>query len=148
MRSPFYQSVISWCAGLIVTVTTSTGCSNIKSADGSDESITLLEVTPDKAPLSGGMQVVLTGSGFEEGANVMFGGLAATDIHGESNNLYATVPAFPGPLGPVEIAVQNPSGSSVRRADLFSYVRVPVTFEKTVTRPSGRHPTAMAAADA
>lgn len=109
---------------------------------------TLYSVTPATAAASGGTQVTILGTNFEHGATVKIGGVAATNVQYQSSlQLVATVPAYTGALGPVEVVVQNPSSLKVSRSDVFSYARVPVTFAATVTRASGHQPTAIVAED-
>lgn len=108
---------------------------------------TLLRIAPDKAAAAGGIQVTITGSGFLPGASVYFADTPAKAVVGEGDFLMATVPAYNGPLGPVEVRVRNPDGGEAARNDLFSYVRVPIEFARTLTRKVGREPSAIIAAD-
>lgn len=109
---------------------------------------TLFSVTPASAAATGGAKVTIVGTNFDQGATVKIGGVAATNVQYQSSlQLVVTVPAYTGALGPVEVTVQNPSSLKVSRSDVFSYVRVPVTFAATVTRASGHQPTSIVADD-
>lgn len=146
MASRSLHKVISASAGLWLSMALGSSCS---SQDDSPESVTpaLLSVTPDKAVATGGTQVTIAGNGFLPGANVLFAGVSATSVSGQGGLLVATVPAYMGPLGLTEVRVHNPDGGEIARSDLFSYVRIPVEFARTLTRKVGKEPVAIAAAD-
>lgn len=109
---------------------------------------TLESVTPNQAVVKGGTQITLVGTGFQAGTMVKIGGVAATGVNVQSRILLtATVPAYSGAAGPVEIAVENPDGGRASRSDLFSFVRVQVAFAQALTRTSGNSPVAIAAED-
>lgn len=109
---------------------------------------TLESVTPNQAVVKGGAQITLVGTGFQAGTTVKIGGVAASSVNVQSRILLtATVPAYSGVPGPVEIAVENPDGGRASRNDLFSFVRVQVTFAQALTRTSGNSPVAIAAED-
>ncbi|MBI9088906.1 MAG: IPT/TIG domain-containing protein [Desulfobacterium sp.] len=67
-------------------------------------------VEPDLGPLSGGGSVQITGTNFISGAGVAFGGAPASAMVISAFEITAVVP--PGDIGPVDIQVVNPDGSS------------------------------------
>jgi hypothetical protein len=109
---------------------------------------TVSQVAPELGPLSGGTTVSVYGSDFREGAQVKFGGLAATNVVVKSNvEISVTIPAWSGAIGPVEVSVDNSDGGRASGADLFSYVRTVLKFDPTLLRTVGKSPIAMIAAD-
>lgn len=87
-----------------------------------EDGMELLSATPPKGPSSGGEQILLKGRGFSPDSTVTIRGLAAPVVAAQSGQeLVVTLPARPGALGPAPITVNNPDGSTVTRADLFSY---------------------------
>lgn len=109
---------------------------------------TLESVTPNQAVVKGGTEITLVGTGFQAGTTVKIGGVAAQNVNVLSRILLkATVPAYTGAPGPVDILVENPDGGKASRSDLFSFVRVQVTFAQAMTRTSGNSPVAIAAED-
>lgn len=136
--------------GLLISL--ADGCNIPNSGGGSDAGVTaptLTAVTPDQAAMKGGAQITIIGTGFQPGATVRFGGVSAANVQMLSTTqLVATAPAYNGPLGPVELVVQNPDGGKVSASDLFSYLRVQVAFAPTLTRTAGNQPAAIASADA
>lgn len=87
-----------------------------------EDGMKLLSATPPKGPSSGGAQIRLVGRGFSPDSTVTIRGLAAPVVSAPSEReLVVTLPAQPGAMGPAPISVSNPDGSTVTRADLFSY---------------------------
>jgi uncharacterized repeat protein (TIGR01451 family) len=83
--------------------------------------VTVLTISPTSGPTAGGTVVTVTGSGFESGATVTFGGVAATNVIFDSPTvLRATTP--PHPLaGVVPVVVTNPGGGVASGAQSFEY---------------------------
>jgi len=68
----------------------------------------------------GGQSVTLSGTGFQSGAWVMFGGVESPSVtFTNSTTVVATTPA--GTVGTVDVAIMNPDGQSTRLDDAFSY---------------------------
>jgi hypothetical protein len=65
-------------------------------------------VTPTVVSVSGGTQVTIRGSGFQQGSNAEFAGAAASTIFVDSSTLTVTSP--PLAPGPARITVTNPNG--------------------------------------
>lgn len=75
-------------------------------------------VTPAQGPAGGGVSVRIRGSGFKNGATVMFGGAGAVVSFVDSSTLQVTTP--PLPVGAVRIAVVNPDGTQYSLDDAFT----------------------------
>lgn len=86
-------------------------------------SLTHLDVA--SGPAGGGTTVTLTGTGFTEGAYVLFGGKEANPVTFLSDTtLTAVTPPAPQ-LGLVEVSVHNGNGHQVRSPNAFFYSGVP-----------------------
>jgi hypothetical protein len=93
---------------LHVTVTTSAGCSDTKSANinVTTFSMTVTSVSPAGGTIAGGSAVTINGNGFAAGATVTFGGAAATNVVVVSfTSITAKTP--PHALGAVNVTVTN-----------------------------------------
>ncbi len=93
---------------LSVTVTTSAGCSDAKSANVNViiPPVTVTSVSPAGGSTAGGSAVTINGTGFLTGANVTFGGAAATNVVVVSSiKITAKTPAHA--LGAVNVTVTN-----------------------------------------
>lgn len=67
--------------------------------------------SPNVGPTAGGTAVIVTGSGFKDGATVTVGGEPATQVQWiEQGTLHAVTPAHAA--GRVDVVVQNPDGQS------------------------------------
>ncbi|MCI0342429.1 MAG: IPT/TIG domain-containing protein [Planctomycetales bacterium] len=95
---------------------------------------TLTAVVPAAGPLGGGTAVTLTGSAFQSGAGVAFGGSAATSVvFVSATQLTAVTPA--GSAGPVTVVVTNPDTQSGALGNGFTYVPPPAVT--VVSPPAG-----------
>jgi hypothetical protein len=83
-------------------------------------------VEPNIGLYSGGTSVTIHGYGFDFGATVSFGGVAATGVGWlDANTLVCTTPAHP--VGIVDVVVANPDGDSATLKAGFIYgVEAPV----------------------
>jgi IPT/TIG domain len=89
---------------------------------------TVTSVSPDQGVETGGDTVVITGTGFGEGADVSFGGTPAKDVTAESGTQITAVspPKQPGQPATVDITVSCAGNvSRVVAADKFSYSTPP-----------------------
>jgi hypothetical protein len=89
---------------------------------------TVTSVSPDRASLSGGIQVTVTGTNFMSGATVTVGGVAATSVNVVSpTSITAYVPAAPnGIAGTYDVIVTDADGTSqVTTGDQFTYEAAP-----------------------
>lgn len=77
-------------------------------------------ISPTSGPVTGGTTVKILGSGFQSGASVTFGGIAATSVTlVSSTEIQAVSPV--SPAGTVSIAVTNTDSSSATLASAFTY---------------------------
>jgi len=84
--------------------------------------ITLLAISPGQGDSRGGDQVMVLGSGFQNGATVSFGGVAAPGVTFiNSTKLLVTTPAHA--VGLTSVTVTNPaSGGSATKNDSFDFL--------------------------
>ncbi len=81
----------------------------------------LTSLTPTRGSQAGGTLVTLNGTGFSEGIQVFFGGLAGTDVLLASRaKLTVRTPATLN-VGAVEVKVQNRDGQSARLPGAFTF---------------------------
>ena len=81
-------------------------------------------IDPNSGPSSGGTEVKITGAQFDEGIKVFFGGAQAPAVDRKSSTeLVAITPE--GDLGPVDVTVTNPDGSTYTLPDAFTYIGAP-----------------------
>lgn len=102
---------------------------------GSVVTAAIRSVSPATSPIAGGAKVILTGSGFSEGAIVRFGGVAATGVTVVSANLLtAIVPAHAA--GNVDVSVRIGS-TTTTSSNAFTYAPPPPLPNR---RRASRHP--------
>jgi len=83
-------------------------------------SVAVSRVSPISGPAAGGTQVTISGSNFQSGLSVTFGGLAATAVMiSNSTTVLATTPAHSA--GSVSVTVTNPNGQSTSLPSGFAY---------------------------
>jgi hypothetical protein len=68
-------------------------------------------LTPANGPATGGTQITIRGSGFQNGATVTIGGKIATVTLKDMNTLTLVTPALPP--GAQRLAITNPDGETV-----------------------------------
>jgi plastocyanin len=82
---------------------------------------TVASVGPDSGPVAGGTNVMITGTGFTQGATVAFGTTPATSVNvASATSITATAPA--GSAGRVDLVVTNSDGQSARLNSGYTYV--------------------------
>jgi hypothetical protein len=93
-------------------------------------------VSPGSGPVSGGTSVTITGSGFTGATAVTFGGTAASSfIVNSDTSITATAPAATA-VGPVDVTVTTPSGTSaISSADQFTYTYPFTGYQAPVDDP-------------
>lgn len=80
----------------------------------------LSSVSPNTGPVTGGTSVTLVGSGFQSGASVSFGGIAATSVKLiSSTEIQAVSPV--SPAGTVTIVVTNSDALGGTLESAFTY---------------------------
>jgi hypothetical protein len=107
-----------------VTVTSGSSCSAVGSASVSviaAPAVTVTNVSPISGSQLGGASVTITGSNFQSGASVTFGGAAATSVNVvSSTSITAVTPAHAA--GAVTVAVTNPDTTSGSQSNAFTYL--------------------------
>ncbi|QTA92265.1 IPT/TIG domain-containing protein [Desulfonema magnum] len=89
-------------------------------------------IDPGHGPASGGIQITITGSNFEVGTRVTFGGIEGTEVMVSETKLFCTTPAhIPGV---VQVIVTNPDDSS---SGSVSYTYDPPPTINTVNPDNG-----------
>jgi hypothetical protein len=85
---------------------------------------TVTGISPTSGNNAGGILVNITGTGFTGATSVMFGTTAATNFAvGSDTNIGVTTP-FVSNVGPVDITVTTPGGTSaISSADQFTYIK-------------------------
>lgn len=82
--------------------------------------LTITGVSPDRGPISGGLSVNITGTGFSPAAMVYFGSVPANGINVVgSSSILLRAPA--NVAGPATITIVNPSGERVTKAAGYTY---------------------------
>ena len=83
-------------------------------------------IYPNIGLIPGGTRVLITGTGFEDGAVVRIGDDLATDIQVFPGGTYilASAPAGKTLMSPVDVTVSNPGGQSSTLAQAFRYTFV------------------------
>ncbi len=108
-----------------VTVTTPGGTSATSTADQFTyvPAPAITKISPISGPVTGGTEVTITGSGFTDASQVLFGPTAASHVTVVSDTqITAVSPAVTG-SGTVHVTVTTPVGgtSATSNADLFQY---------------------------
>ena len=81
---------------------------------------TVTSLNPNSGPTAGGNGLTITGTGFQAGATVSFGGTAATGVTvASSMSIVATAPAHAA--GAVDVVITNPDGQSATLPGGYSY---------------------------
>ncbi|HVN32596.1 MAG TPA: IPT/TIG domain-containing protein [Thermoanaerobaculaceae bacterium] len=107
-------NIIASVGGGSCTVTASSGLITVIAA-----APTISNVTPNNGPAAGGTSVTITGTNFQAGAAVTFGGVGATVTNVTSTTITCTTPA--GAAGAVNVVVTNPDAQSATLVSGFTY---------------------------
>src|SRR5215470_10309217 len=126
--------------GLCVALSALVGCggggsvARVRSANVTPAP-TLSTVTPSSGPSAGGVDVTVTGTGFQAGCTVAVGGTAATKVvFNSSTQLVVTTPAHQP--ASADISVTNPDGQTSILASAFQFVAPPaITSESPAYGP-------------
>ena len=112
-----------------VTVTNSDGQSATLTQGFTYAGLKITSVSPNTGSTSGGTNVTIKGSAFQNAATVTFGGVAATNVNVvDSSTIVATTP-----LGPateqliVDVVVKNPDGTTATLHPGFTYSVPPLS---------------------
>ncbi len=104
-----------------VTVTNPDGTSGSLVNGFTYSGISVTGVSPSSGSTAGGTAITISGTGFESGATVTLGGVAATSVvFNSSTQIQAVSPAHAA--GSVSITVTNPGGASATLSSAFTYV--------------------------
>jgi hypothetical protein len=106
---------------LQVTVTTSASCASTKSASVTVAPVvTVTSVSPNNGTINGNTAVTITGTAFQSGANVTFGGSAATKlVVVNATSITAKTPAHTA--GAVNVIVTNTDASTGTLTSGYTY---------------------------
>ncbi len=100
-------------------------------------SVTLIE--PDRAPILGGTRVTITGEGFEQGTQVIFGGFLGADAEMISDRqLRVIAPAQAS--GMVDVMIRRPDGRTVVMDDAFEFVEIANADSEIIRQLETRFP--------
>jgi hypothetical protein len=83
---------------------------------------TMTTVSPSTGPTTGGTAVVITGTNFQSGATVTFGGTSGTVNNVTSTQIAAVTP--PHSAGATNVQVRNPDGQTVTLTNGFTFTIV------------------------
>lgn len=93
-------------------------------AGGTAPAPAVATVSPASGPAAGGTNVTVTGTNFQSGATVSFGGTASPQVtFNSATQLTARTPARAA--GTVTVTVTNPGGQSGSKASAFTFVASP-----------------------
>ena len=93
---------------------------------------TVTSILPRSGPVSGGLAVTITGTGFASGATVTIGGVGATNVTVvNSTTITATTPTHAANV--VDVVVTNPGGLPATLAGGFTYYSLLVFTSTTAT---------------
>jgi hypothetical protein len=104
-----------------------------KIAIPSDTGPTVSGVSPSSGPTAGGSLVTITGTKFQAGATVTFGGTPGTGVvvSGGGTTITVTTPAHA--VGTVDVNVVNPGGGGVTASLAYTYLSIAVTAQGGAT---------------
>jgi hypothetical protein len=95
---------------------------------------TISTVSPTTGTTAGGTVVTITGTGFQSGATVTFGGTAASSVtFNSSTKLTATAPAHAA--GSVSVVVTNPGGLNATKNPAYFYSPPPASSDFYTVTP-------------
>jgi hypothetical protein len=135
---------------LLLSIST-THCDSSSSGDmntsqSADPIVT--DISPLVGPNSGGTTISIGGQNFQSGATVTVGGAACTNVSVLSaNRITCTTPAKAATCGLATVTVQNPSGMTAMRGDLFAYQSAVLGFANPTTVATGLGPRFVTMAD-
>ncbi|MCI0342026.1 MAG: IPT/TIG domain-containing protein [Planctomycetales bacterium] len=104
---------------------------------------TLASVSPASGPTAGGQLVTLSGTGFQTGASVTFGGTAATSVTVLSAGTLTCVTPATGTPGAVSVTITNPDTQSATLTGGYTYVAPPALSSISPTSGSSLGGTAV-----
>ncbi|GEL71664.1 hypothetical protein MVI01_34480 [Myxococcus virescens] len=96
-------------------------------AGGAPTSLRVDDVEPATGPMAGGIQVTVSGVGFDEGTTVQIGGVEATRVGDAQDGVLTVVLPSSAAPGPALVRVMGGNGASAVAASPFVYV-APMSF--------------------
>ncbi len=94
--------------------------------DYTDPPLAISSISPNSGLVAGGTPVTVTGSGFQSGATLSFGGLPANGVNvTSSTQIQAATPAHAA--GTVDVQVTNPNGKTGTLAQGFTFLGLQIT---------------------
>ncbi len=93
------------------------------SADTTIQGLSVASIDPNTGQVEGGDDVVISGTGFQDGATVYFGDAEASTTFVSQTELDATTPAV-SDAGPVDVVVKNPDGTEATLTQGFTYANI------------------------
>ena len=113
----------SHATGPVAIAISSTGASaSMASAFTYTAAFGVTGISPSSGPTAGGVTAIISGSGFQAGATVTFGGVPATIVNTAATQLTVTTP--PGSVGTVTVTVVNPGGTSQSLVNAYTYTNI------------------------
>ncbi|WP_234414246.1 IPT/TIG domain-containing protein [Paenibacillus sp. CAA11] len=98
--------------------------------------LSIATVSPSEGEMAGGLIITLTGENFETGSKVYFNDTLLQSTTYSTTQIKVRTPKWAS-YGPVTIRVVNPDGSSIEKADGFTYKVPPVPTITSVTPNQG-----------
>jgi len=98
---------------------------------------TIISLTPTSGSTNGGTTVTISGSGFQQGATVTFGGTAATVTSVSATTIVVTTPAHAPST--VDVTVTNPDSQAATLPSAYTYT-VPAPIITSITPAGGPEP--------
>ncbi len=126
--------IVEWPSGLRRAYTRLAVNSYVELTE-TEESLSVLSVTPGSGPTGGGTLLQLAGFNFAPGAGVLIGNVQAATVSVVSEHLI-TCAAPPHPPGLVRVTVVNPDGISDTIVDGYAYLLPPGGIEVVDPNPS------------
>ncbi len=84
--------------------------------------LSITQVSPIAAALVGGVEITISGTGFQPGAQVFFGSSQASNVSFVSDTSLRAVLPPAGQTGSVNVTVVNPNGTTAARSGGFTYI--------------------------
>lgn len=126
-------------AAAFLMVSTSCGEGPVSAAGGPQQAgvPVVTSIVPNTGPLTGGTEVRLLGSGFESGASVKFGDIAAASVRVvSSSQIRAVTPS--AAAGTVSVTVTNPDSKSGSLPAAFAFFHtVTLSWAASASRVAG-----------
>lgn len=94
---------------------------------------TISAVIPALGPITGGISVTLTGTGFLAGAGVKIGGVTCTSVIVMSSTMLSCINPANAIAGPYSVVITNTDTQSATKANGFTYIPPPIVTSVSPT---------------